>query len=329
MKTYRFLFSVVTLIIVCGLVLSACSSAAAPTTPAPAASVEPVTLNIATLPILDTLPMYVAQQEGLFAKNGVKVEFIPAASAAERDQIFAAGKADGMINDSVSTTFYNKDAPQIQIVRFAQTATPTQAQYQILSSPKSGIDSVVGLKGTQIGVSQGTVIEYITERLLSAEGISGSDFKTIAVPKISDRMTLLSSGELKAATLPQPFSSLAVQQGANVVLDDTKHPEYGYSVYSFRKQLIDQHPEAVRGFLAAIDEAITQINADPSKWENLLSEKQLIPAPLVGKYKIPTFPAASIPSQAQWEDVLAWVKAKGLVQKDLPYNESVNTSFLH
>ena len=51
------------------------------------------TLKIAVLPIIDTLPMYVAEAEGLFAKHGVTVEFIPVASAPERDQLLAAGQA--------------------------------------------------------------------------------------------------------------------------------------------------------------------------------------------------------------------------------------------
>ena len=67
-----------------------------------------MTLKMALLPILDTLPMYVAQEEGLFAENGVTVEFIPVGSAAERDQVISAGQADGMINELVSTMFYNK-----------------------------------------------------------------------------------------------------------------------------------------------------------------------------------------------------------------------------
>ncbi|MGB9641527.1 MAG: ABC transporter substrate-binding protein, partial [Anaerolineales bacterium] len=53
------------------------------------------TLRMVLLPIIDNLPMYVAQQEGLFAKYGVSVEFIPVASAAERDQVIAAGQGDG------------------------------------------------------------------------------------------------------------------------------------------------------------------------------------------------------------------------------------------
>src|SRR5687768_15712912 len=64
-------------------------------------SPETKTLKIAVLPIIDTLPMYVAQQAGLFAKYGVDVEFIPVASAPERDQLLAAGGADGTINETL------------------------------------------------------------------------------------------------------------------------------------------------------------------------------------------------------------------------------------
>ena len=312
--------------------LAACSPAAtpsaAPTTQAPEVPAQPVKLRIATLPILDTLPMYVAQQEGLFEKHGVTAEFVPAASAAERDQIFAAGQVDGMINDGVSTLFYNQEQPQIQVVRFARNATSTFPQYMILASAQSGIDAVDGLKGVEIGISEGTVIEYITDRLLQAAGLAPEEIKTVAVPKITDRMSLLGSGELKAATLPDPLSSLALQQGAKTVIDDTSHPEYGYSVYSFRKQMIDENPQAIRGFLAAIEEATTLINADPSKWDSLLVDQKLLPEPLVGAYKLPPFPAAGVPSQAQWDDVLVWAKDKGLIKNDISYQESVNPSLL-
>ncbi|HEY5671305.1 MAG TPA: MetQ/NlpA family ABC transporter substrate-binding protein [Anaerolineales bacterium] len=307
-------------VILLSMLLSACAPAAAPA--------EPVTLKIAVLRILDTLPMYVAQQEGLFDAKGITVEFIPAASAAERDQIITAGQADGMINEVVSTLLYNKDQIQIQIVRFARTATPTSSQYSVLAAQQSGITDVQGLKGVEIGISQGTVIEYITDRLLEAEGLAPEDIKIVAVPKIDVRMNLLGTGELKAATLPDPFSSLALQQGAVLVTDDTRHPEYGYSTISFRKPVIDEHPEAIKAFLAAIEEATALINADPTKYENVLTEQKLIPAPLLGSYKFPPFPPASVPSQDQWDDVLTWMKSKGLMDKDVSYTDSVNPSFL-
>lgn len=80
-------------------------------------------LRIAVLPILDSLPIFVAEQEGFFAEQGVAVELIPVASAPERDQFMQAGQIDGMINELVSTFFYNQDEIRISIVRFARVAT--------------------------------------------------------------------------------------------------------------------------------------------------------------------------------------------------------------
>jgi len=262
------------LAILVALVLGACAQAPG--------TAEPVTLKIAVLPILDALPMFVAQEQGYFEEQGVKVEFIPVGSAAERDQIMAAGQADGMINDLVSTLLYNQADTQIQIVSFARIATPEFPQYRVLAAGNSGITDVEGLKNVEIGISEGSVIAYTTDRLLEAEGLSPDEIKIIAVPKIPDRLSLLGSGELKAANLPDPFGSLAIQSGAVLIIDDTKYPQYGNSEVSFRKAVIDEHPQAVRGFLAALEKAIGEINSDPAQFEGLLTEQKLIPAPLVG-----------------------------------------------
>jgi NitT/TauT family transport system substrate-binding protein len=301
------------------LVLSAC---------APSAPAETVTLKIAVLPIIDTLPMYVAQQEGLFAKHGVTVEFVPVASAAERDQLLAAGQADGTVNETLAVMLFNKDAVQMQVVRYALRPVEGYGHFFILASARSGITAPDGLKGVEIGVSQGTVIEYVTERILQAEGLSADEIKTIAVPKIPDRMSLLASGGLAAGVLPDPLASLAAGQGAVKVIDDSQYPQYGFSVLSFRKQVIDEHPAAVEAFLAAIEEATGLINADPTKYNSVLSEQKLVPEPLIGKFAVPPFPAAGVPTEAEWLDALAWAKDKGMLTVDVSYTKSVNASLL-
>ena len=297
-------------------VLSAC----APQTPG--------TLKIAVLPIIDTLPMYVAQQEGLFAKHGVNVEFIPVASAPERDQLLAAGGADGTINETLAVMLFNKENVQMQVVRYALRPTDGNGHFFILASAKSGIVSVDGLKGVEIGVSQGTVIEYVTERLLQADGFSSNEIKTVAVPKIPDRMALLASGELNAGVMPDPLASLVVSQGGVVVKDDSNHPEYGFSVISFRKDVIDANQAAIKSFLAAIEEATGLLNADPAKYKNVLSEQKLVPPPLMESYQAPIFPTAGVPSPEEWTDALNWLKGKGILTADVSYEDSVNSSLL-
>lgn len=289
---------------------------------------EPFTLKVALLPILDALPMYVAEKQGYFAAQGINVEFIAAGSAADRDQIIAAGQADGMINDLLSVLFYNKEKTQIQVVRFAQVSSAEFPLYNILASPKSDITTAEGLKGAKIGISQGSVIEYVTDRMLETKGLASVDYQTVAVPKIPDRLALLASGELTAATLPEPFASLAIKDGAKVLVDDNVSPDLGNSVISFRKEIIDQRPEAVRAFLKAIEQATSDINTDPQKWQTILGDKKLVPAPLLDSFIIPTFPTAGVPSQEQFTDVNDWALDRKLINAPVAYADSVNVNLI-
>ena len=105
---------------------------------------EPDTLRLAVLPILDALPMYVAEEQGYFEEENLNVEFIPVTSAAERDQIIQAGQADGMINEILSTLFYNQEEPEITVVRYARVATPEYPQFFVLASADSGYRTKIG-----------------------------------------------------------------------------------------------------------------------------------------------------------------------------------------
>jgi NitT/TauT family transport system substrate-binding protein len=303
------------------VLLSACGGAT------PAAQEDP-TLKMALLPILDALPMYVADAQGYFKDAGIKVEFVPVASAAERDQIMQAGQADGMINDLISTVFYNRDGQKIDVVRFARYASPADAQYSILAAKDSGITKPEELKGVEIGISQGTVIDYTTQRLLENAGLKAEDIKTTNVPKIPDRLQLLAEGQMKAANLPEPFASLAEQSGAVRVVDDRGLPSVGTSEISFNISTLKNKPETVKKFLAALEKATADVNADPTKWDTLLTDKKLIPAPLLGKYTLPKFPTASVPSEAQLKDVQAWMMARGLIKQEVPYSQLVDASYL-
>lgn len=321
--------------------LSACTSVPAATT-APAATVvpaaptaaptspptaAPVAMNgkirLALLPIVDALPIYVAQERGYFAALGIEVEFVPVASAAERDQVMMAGQADGMINDLVSVMMYNRDAVQVRVMRTAQRASMKNAMYRVVASSQSGLKTAADLKGVEIGVSQGTVIEYMTYRLLEAEGLTNDDVRTLVVPGISDRLSLLASGQLNAATLPEPFATIAVQGGGVIIVDDSMHPEFGNSVITFRTDFLNQNPALVEGFLTAIDQAVKDINADPKAWATVLRAYKLLPEPMIDTYQVPAFPESGVPTQDQYEDAQKWALEKGLIQSEVPYSDSV------
>jgi len=279
------------------------------------------------LPITDVLPIYVAEQEGYFVDEGITVELVPAASAAERDQLWSAGQIDGAINDLVSTVLFNQDGPKIKVVRKVRQAYPDAPQFWILAASGSPIRTIQDLKGVEIGVSENSVIEYVTVRLLELEGLPRSEVKLTNVPKIPVRFELLSKGQLQAATLPDPLASLALLQGAHNVIDDGKHPEISQSVLSFRVETLKEKPDTVRKFLTAWDRAVKALNRDPEKFRNLLIEQGRVPDLLKDRYQMPPLPEGEIPTEAQFQDVVNWLKDKGLITKDVPYGDLVDLTF--
>lgn len=291
------------------------------------AKVEEPTLRMGLLPITDVLPMHVAQQEGYFAAEGITVELVPVASAAERDQLWSVGQIDGAINDLVSTVLFNKERPKIKVVRKARQAYPDAPQFWILAASGSPIQTIQDLRGVEIGVSENSVIEYVTTRLLELEGLSRDDVKLINVAKIPVRFELLSKGQLQAAMLPDPLASLAMLQGARDVVDDGKHPQISQSVLSFRVETLKEKPNTVRKFLAAWDRAVKELNEEPEKYRNLLIEKGRVPDPLKDKYEMPPLPVGEMPTEAQFQDVMNWLKDKGLITRDVPYGDLVDLTF--
>jgi len=129
--------------------------------------------------------MYVAQQEGLFEKYNLDVQLVPVSSGPERDQLVAANQIDGMINEVLTTILNNRTNKNVVIVRFARAATADTALFSIVASAKSGITGVDQLKGVKIGVSEGTVIAYLTDRMLQGKkGLLRMILSRWSVPKI-------------------------------------------------------------------------------------------------------------------------------------------------
>jgi len=306
------------IVLLAALILAGCGG-----TPA-----EPQSLRVAVLPILDALPMHVAMEQGYFTEENLEVELVPVNSGPERDQLMAAGQIDAMINEIVSVLFYNQAETQVVVVRFARTATADSPVFSIVAAANSGIESVADLAGVEIGISEATVIDYMTDRVLQNAGLDPEEINTIAIPRIPDRLALLQSGELAAATLPDPVTGLAVLGGAKVIIDDSTLPEVGTSVISFSVDAIENKTEAVRGFLAALERAVTDLNSNPEQFTSLLADKGLVPPPLMETFVLPPYVTASVPNEALWQDAIDWALGKGMILSSPSYADSVDASFL-
>ncbi len=331
MKSVR-VYAALLILLAAAMLLAACSGDAAQ--PAPPAE-EPVEgeaivspVRMALLPVLDTLPFYIAQENGYFEELGVEVVPVPVASPVERDQLMQAGEIDGMLNEITSTAVFNRDAVQVKTVLAARIATEDGPVFRVLASPASDISSPADLAGVPIGVSQNTVIEYVTDRMLQEEGLAPDQIVTQSVPVIPERFQLLMQGDLLAATLPDPLAQAALQAGATPIIDDSAYPFYSLSTLTFSIEAIEGNPEGIRRFIAAWEKAVADLNTDPEAYRALFLEKVSVPESVQETYQIPPFPVSQVPSAEQWADVMDWLIGKGLLESPVSYEDSVTTEFL-
>ena len=110
--------SILQVIVLVALALSGCASGAPS---------EDTHLKLALIPVLDVLPIFVAEQNGYFKDQGIQVEVVPVKSPQERDVLMQTGQVDGVLTDLPSTALLNKDGPKVKAVYTARRPFPERA----------------------------------------------------------------------------------------------------------------------------------------------------------------------------------------------------------
>jgi NitT/TauT family transport system substrate-binding protein len=145
---------------------------------------------------------------------------------------------------------------------------------------------------------------------------------------LPERLQLLLAGQIAAATLPDPLGFSAMQAGAVEVINDLEAANISASVVSFGDTALVEKPDTVRKFMAAWARAVTDINADPEKYREIMLKKIRVPGNVRTTYPIPAFPKPSVPSREQWNDVQQWMLKNNLLQQAVAYDDSVTARFL-
>ncbi|MBN1220411.1 MAG: ABC transporter substrate-binding protein [Anaerolineae bacterium] len=302
------------------LLLAACSFGGQPT--------EDTTLKMGLLPILDVLPFYVAQDKGYFEAEGIQVELVPVKSAQEQSALIQANEIDGAMTDLQNVALFNRETPQLKIISLARRAYPEYPHFRIVAAPGFEVNGPEDLAGVPIGISQNTIIEYLADRLLSEWGLPADGMTIEEVSAIPVRFEMLMEGQLKAALLPEPMGEAALAGGATLVVDDTQFPQYSQSILAFTTDSLAKQPNTVKAFLRAWNKAVASINQNPNAYRDVLIENTRVPPSIQGTFNIPKYPAGEITTEAEWNDVIIWMQEKDLLDGPVPYEDSVDKSFL-
>ena len=266
----------------------------------------PKELKVGVFLDADSIPLLVAENQGLFAKEGVKVRLVTFQNPVERDAALQAGAVDGVVSDLLAAALAAQSGFDLRVTSL------TDGRYGIVSAPGSGLTSLAQLRGISVGSSTNSIIHYAIETLLGAAGLSNGEIQIIAVPKMPVRLELVVAGQIKAACLPEPLLSAAVARGATL-LGTSDDAGLGAGVILFTKKALDESLPEIRAFYRAYAAAAAAVNANNDAYRPFLSEKVNFPADLVSAYRFVKYQRPRLPSAADISKALAWLKAKGLL----------------
>ena len=278
------------------------------------------------LPVMQALPLFVAQEKGLFAEEGVEVELITFRSGLEKDAAMAAGQTQGYFGDMLTSMILGANLMPVRMVATIFNTTGDQRMFAILAAPGMGKPSLSDLARKGIAGSSNTVIEYVTTKLLESE-TPGAKLKMIETKNILARMPMLLQGQVPGAVLPEPLVTLVEGKGATVVADD-RGLGITPTTLLFTKDFIDRNTDAVRSFLRAVSRASALINQDQEMARPIMIKYARIPEPLQQSIAIPVFIPPAVPEKELVMDVYNWLNNKGVLKSELTFDEMVRGDLL-
>lgn len=301
---------------VLGFALAMAAVGCTPATPATTTS----PLRIGTLATQDALPLWVAQDKGYFTAAGIpKVDIITFQSAQEEQAAFSSGAVDALMTDLIVSANLRASGTKVVIPTVMLGADTAQGRFAVVGAPGTNFASMKDLAGVPVGAASATITEYVLDKLMEEAGVPAADVKIEQVPKMPVRFQLLTEGQLKAASLPEPFVTLALMQGCKIVPggDDTSATVNLSQSVLCVSQAFTAKPEGKASLDAALvawDKAVADINAAPADFRATLVAKANLPAPLAKSYAVSSYPKATPPSVADIDRVLSWMRTKGYLK---------------
>lgn len=281
------------------------------------AHAENVKIKFGILPVLDTLPLQVAVQDGLFAGQGLDVELVKFNSALERDTAMQAGQLDGYFGDLIATyMLINKGVP-MYIALTSWRTVPGFPMFGIAQSPANKGRDLGDMKGRTLGLSKSTIMEFLADKIEGQLGVNSGHFSQVEIKKIPIRLQMLLTDQIDSALLPEPLLSLAKLKGGSV-LATADNLDIPLTVLCLHRKYFKDGADAYTRFIIAYREAVARLAKNPEKYRQLMAETCRIPKPLIGDFPIYPYPMPSLPTIEELDEVQAWMIEKKLLDTRVP-----------
>lgn len=229
-----------------------------------------------------SLPIFVAQEKGLFKKHGIKAELEMYDTAQPMAQALVEGKIDVAGYTAMPIT-YSGMIRSGRKLYFTTTMLEDQnhrISYLLRKKPtgpdeKAQITSTADLRGKRIGILPTIAYKAWLEAILKDAGVNPAD---VTIQQVEPQLQpqLLANGGIDALFSNDPPATTAIAKGiAEFINPYVECPRvmgdpFPFASFNVSKEWGDANPELFRRLVAALDEAIIFINDNPKEANQLM-----------------------------------------------------------
>jgi NitT/TauT family transport system substrate-binding protein len=247
------------ILIIIMLIITACGA----NTTAPSTNLRAI--RIGGNPWIGNAAIYIAVEKGLFAKAGVKVEYVKFDSPSASNNAFATKQIDAALMTLPDAV--------------AQVAAKVPLQVVWLVDSSMGADFVIGtsaikspadLKGKRIGMAYGSFGHFFIMSGLAKYGLTRDDITVVNV-NVDGIAQALKDGKIDAGHTYDPFAAQAIKDGAHVIFTSADTPGAIDDIMAFQQSIIDKRPDDVKTILRVMQEAMAYWAAHPEEGNKIVA----------------------------------------------------------
>ena len=325
------------------LVTAALAAVAAPTM---AAAQDAETVRVGILRFTSHSPSMIAEAKGYFAGEGLTAELVPFQAAQPMAVAIASGDLDFGVTAITGGLISLADKGAVKVIGGALAEEEGIEGQKILAAASSDVTTPADLEGKRYGVTtQGSSFHYVAHKIADAEGFDRSAIRIVPLQKVPAVIAALRTGQVDAWSIV-PNIAAALTRGDEVreigaVADYV--PNYQVTTVFTSTANVEDDPDKVRAFLAALSKGIDDYNAalvDRTMGEEETAEivamihayvysdqplDKADPRIRAGAMRINANAALDVGSV---EDQLEWFKSEKLAPESASMEALVDTSFV-
>ena len=268
----------------------------------------PIPLNVVYMPVIDSLPLFVAQDQGFFSKHDLNVTMTGVANQSVVVSSLASGSAQ--IGTAITAVLLQADEAGLNLVVLGGASVfpvPKPTNVGVAVRTDSGIKTPADLVGKKLAVvGLRSYHDLMVRRWLKQQAVDPSrvNFVEVPFPQMSD---VLRGNQVDAVVVVDPFFHHIVDSKIGYVLGDfvANVPDGTLiQMYASQKSWAESHPEIVKGFLASLEDAGRFIKSNDLATRQSLSRWTKQPDTVVASATIPNYQVPVTSQQIQfWIDL--------------------------